>query len=56
MREITEAELTTRIHAFISKKSAKFPALRNSLRVRTIIPRSVLKNTQADTSKQLMAM
>jgi hypothetical protein len=28
MRKITEAELTNRIRAFINKKSAKFPELR----------------------------
>jgi len=57
MREITEAELTTRIHSFISKKSAQFPDLQKSLRIRTMIPRSVLKNTRADSlRKLLMAM
>jgi len=53
MREMTESELTARIHAFIGKKSAKFPDVSQSLRVRTFIPRSILKNTEFDTTKRL---
>jgi hypothetical protein len=48
MREMTEPELTTRIRAFIDKKSAKFPDLQHSMRIRTIVPRSVLKNNEFD--------
>ena len=50
MRSMTEPELNARIQAFIEKKSAKFPDLRNEPRLTT---RSALKHTYADSFKRL---
>jgi hypothetical protein len=43
MRNVSDAELTSRIRAFIDKKSAKFPELRYP---RMIAPYSVTRRTQ----------
>lgn len=50
MRNNTDAELTSRIRAFIDKKSAKFPELRHS---RPTPPYSITRRTQFDGLRRL---